>query len=81
MEIAKNIVVGVYILVCFILIVLVMKQSKEDSGASGTIVGGSTNNFYEKNKGRTREGKMKRATIIFMVVFFIFSIGIGIIYV
>ena len=81
MEIAKNIVVGVYILVCFILIVLVMKQSKEDSGASGTIVGGSTNNFYEKNKGRTKEGKMKRATIIFMIVFFIFSIGIGIIYV
>ena len=81
MEIVKNIVVGVYILVCFILIILVMKQSKEDSGASGTIVGGSTNNFYEKNKGRTKEGKMKRATILFMVVFFIFSIGIGIIYV
>ena len=81
MEIAKNIVVGVYILVCFILIVLVMKQTKEDSGASGTIVGSSSNNFYEKNKGRTREGKMKRATIILMVLFFILSIVLGIMYV
>ncbi|MBR1540156.1 MAG: preprotein translocase subunit SecG [Clostridia bacterium] len=81
MEIAKNIIVGIYLVVCVVLIVLVLKQSKEDSGASGAIVGGSSNNFYEKNKGRTREGKMKRATIIGMVLFFVLSITIGIIYV
>ena len=81
MEIVKNIVAGIYIFVCLVLIILVMKQSKDDNGASGTIVGGSSNNFYEKNKGRTKEGKMKRATIFLMVVFFILSIGIGIIYV
>ena len=81
MEIVKNIIAGVYIFICLVLIVLVMKQSKEDSGASGAIVGGSSNNFYEKNKGRTKEGKMKRATIFLMVVFFILSIAIGIIYV
>ena len=81
MKIAKNIIVGVYLVVCLVLIVLVMKQSKEDSGASGTIVGGSSNNFYEKNKGRTKEGKMKRATISLMVVFFILSIVLGIMYV
>ena len=81
MEIVKNIIAGVYIFICLVLIILVMKQSKEDSGASGAIVGGSSNNFYEKNKGRTKEGKMKRATIFLMVIFFILSIGIGIIYV
>ena len=81
MEIVKNIIAGVYIFICLVLIVLVMKQSKEDGGASGAIVGGSSNNFYEKNKGRTKEGKMKRATIVLMVLFFILSIGIGIIYV
>lgn len=81
MEIAKNIIVGIYLVVCLVLIVLVLKQSKEDSGASGAIVGGSSNNFYEKNKGRTKEGKLKRATIIGMVLFFILSITIGIIYV
>ena len=81
MEIVRNIVVGIYIFVCLVLIILVMKQSKDDGGASGAIVGGSSNNFYEKNKGRTKEGKMKRATIFLMVVFFILSIAIGIIYV
>ena len=81
MEIARNIIVGIYLVVCVVLIVLVLKQTKEDSGASGAIVGGSSNNFSEKNKGRTREGKMKRATIIGMVLFFVLSITIGIIYV
>ena len=81
MEIAKNIVVGIYLIVCLVLIVLVLKQTKDDSGASGAIVGGSSSNFYEKNKGRTREGKLKRATMIGMILFFVLSIVLGIIYV
>lgn len=81
MEIVKYIVMIVYAVVCLALIVLVMKQSKDDSGASGTVVGASANNFYEKNKGKTAEGKMKRATIALMVVFAILTVALGIIYV
>ena len=81
MEIVKNVLMGIYLVVCIILIVLVLSQSKEDGGASGTIVGASANNFYEKNKGRTKEGKIKRATITLMVIYFILTIAIGIIYV
>lgn len=81
MEIVKYIVMAIYAVVCLALIVLVMKQSKEDGGASGTIVGASSNNFYEKNKGKTAEGKMKRATIALMVVFAILTLALGIIYV
>ena len=81
MEIVKYIVMGIYAIVCVALIVLVTKQSKEDGGASGTIVGASANNFYEKNKGNTTEGKMKRATIALMVVFVVLTLALGIIYV
>lgn len=81
MEIVKYIMMAVYAVLCLILIVLIMKQSKEDSGASGTIVGASANNFYEKNKGKTAEGRMKRATIVLMIVFAILTIALGIIYV
>ena len=49
-------------------------------GASGTITGSSTNNFYEKNKSRTREGKIKKWTIILGVVFLVYTIILGIIY-
>ena len=44
-------------------------------------MGASANNFYEKNKGRTTEGKMKRATIILMIVFAVLTFALGIIYV
>lgn len=81
MEIAKNILIGIYFIICAILVVLILKQSKEDNGASGAIVGASSNNFYEKNKGRTTEGKLKRATIGLMIVFFVFTIALDILYV
>lgn len=81
MEIVKYIVMVIYAVVCVALTALILKQSKEDGGASGTIVGASANNFYEKNKGKTTEGKMKRATIILMVAFAILTIALGIIYV
>ena len=80
MEILKYVLIGIYAIVCLALIVVAMMQSKEDAGASGTIVGSSTNNFYEKNKGRTREGKLKRWTIILGVVFAILSIVLSIVY-
>ena len=81
MEIAKYVIMGIYAVICIALIVLITKQSKEDSGASGTIVGASANNFYEKNKGKTMEGKMKRATIILMIAFAILTVALGIIFV
>lgn len=81
MEIVKNIIIGIYFVICAILIVLILKQSKEDSGASGTVMGAGANNFYEKNKGRTTEGKMKRATICLMIVFVVLTIALDILYI
>lgn len=81
MEIVRYVLMGIYAVVCLALIVLVMKQNKEESGASGTIVGASANNFYEKNKGKTTEGRIKTATLVLMVVFAVLSIALGIIYV
>ncbi len=80
MEIVKNILMGIYVVVCLALIILVMKQSKEDAGASSAVMGSSQNSFYEKNKGRTREGKMKRGTIILGVVFILLTIVLSIVY-
>lgn len=81
MQIVKGILIVVYIIVALALIVLALIQSKEDAGLSSTITGSSTNNFYEKNKGRTKEGKQKRWTIILAIIFAILSVVLGIIYV
>ena len=80
MAIVKGILIAVYIIVAIILIILTLMQTKDDAGLSSTITGSSTNNFYEKNKGRTKEGKQKRWTIILSVVFAILTIVLGIIY-
>lgn len=80
MGIVKGIFIVIYVLVCLALIVITMIQNKEDAGLSGTISGSSTNNFYEKNKGRTKEGRLKKWTIILSVLFLILTIALSIIY-
>ena len=80
MEIAKTILTIVYFIIALAMIILALIQTKEDGGLSSTITGSSTNNFYEKNKGRTKEWKQKRWTIILAIVFAILSIGLGILY-
>ena len=80
MEIAKNILTVVYSILCVVLIIIVLSQTKEDSGASATDMGASANNFYEKNKGRTREGKIKKLTIALTILYFVLTIAIGILY-
>lgn len=77
--IIRGILIGIFVIVSLILIVLTMMQTKDDGGASSAISGGS-GNFYEKNKGNTKEGKMKRLTIIFGIAFVVLVIAISILY-
>ena len=79
-NVLKTILTVIYFINCLVLIVICLMQSKDDEGASGTIVGGSSSSFYEKNKGRTREGKLKNLTIILGIVFVLLTIALGIIY-
>ena len=81
MQVVKIILIVVFFIICFALTALALIQSKEDAGLSSTITGSSTNNFFEKNKGRTKEGKQKRWTIILGIAFFIVVIVLSIIYI
>ena len=78
MEIAKWILIVIYLIVALALIILTLIQSKDDAGLSSTITGSSTSNFFEKNKGRTKEGKQKRWTVILSVIFAVLTITLGI---
>jgi len=81
MQIVKIILVVVDFIICIGLTILAMMQSKDDAGLSSTITGSSTNNFFEKNKGRTKEGMLKRWTIILGVAFVIVTIATSILYI
>ena len=80
MTVLKQIILAIYVIICIALIIIATIQTKDSSGASGAITGSSTNNFYEKNKGRTKEGKLKRYTIILGIAFIVVSIVLGILY-
>lgn len=76
----KTLLIAIYWVVAVLLTILTLMQSKDDAGASGTITGGGSDSFYEKNKGRTSEGKLKRFTIILAIAFIILAILLGIFY-
>ena len=81
MQVIKIILIVVDLIICLALTILAMIQSKDDAGLSSTITGSSTNNFFEKNKGRTKEGKQKRWTVILGIAFVIVTIALSIIYI
>ena len=80
MQIVKIILIVVDLIICLALTILAMVQSKDDAGLSSTITGSSTNNFFEKNKGRTKEGKQKRMMVISSIVFGVLTLVLGILY-
>ena len=80
MNIVRTILTVIYFVVALVVIILALIQTKDDAGLSQTITGSSTNNFYEKNKVRTKEGKQKRMMIISSIVFGILTIVLGILY-
>ena len=85
MDIVKYVLGAFYIIVCLAIIILTLLQKKGQEGLSGAIVGSATSagsgNFYEKNKGRTKEGSLKKWTVIMGIVFVILTLTLGVIYV
>ena len=70
----------IYFIIALVVIILALIQTKDDAGLSQTITGSSTNNFYEKNKGRTKEGKQKRIMVISSIIFGILTLVLGVLY-
>lgn len=81
MEVAKNILTVIYLIVCVILIIITLLQNKDRNSMEGIAENPNANKFYEKTKGRTKEGRVQRNTIIIGVIFAVLTIALGIVYV
>ena len=66
----------IQIILSLILIVVVLFQSSNQEGLSGSIAGGAET-FFGKNKGRTLDAKMKKWTAVVAVLFLISSVLLG----
>ena len=61
----------------FIIAIVLMQESKQ--GMSNVISGGSADNYFQKNSGRTKEAKLSRATKVAAVIVFLAAIAVNLI--
>jgi preprotein translocase subunit SecG len=73
MDVLKVIVKIVYILVCIALSFIVLRQEGKQAGLSGALTG-VTETYWSKNKGRSAEGNLQRATKYLAAAFMILSV-------
>lgn len=68
----------VLIVACvFIVVVVLIKDTKTQM--SQTISGTSSDSFYQKNAGRTKEAMLNKATIAAAVIFFVLAVAVNLI--
>lgn len=74
-----EIVSGVLLLISslFIILVTLLQESKEQ-GMNSAIGGGSSDSFYGKNSGRSREAKLVRITTVMAIIFFVATLAVNI---
>lgn len=68
----------VLIIACvFLVVVILIKDTK--THMSQTISGTSSDSFYQRNAGRTKEAMLNKATIAAAVIFFVLAIAVNVI--
>jgi preprotein translocase subunit SecG len=63
----------VFIIISIVLTILVLMQEGKSAGLSGAI-SGVADTYWGKNKGRSMEGRLEKATKILAVAFFLLAI-------
>ena len=71
-DILAYVTVGVMALSALMAIILILMQQGNSTGIDA--LGGSSETFFGKNKGKSLESKMKKWTIICLVILLVFSI-------
>ena len=68
-----RVVTAVFIILCVAITVVILLQEGKQAGLTGSI-SGAAESYWGKNKGRSMEGKLEKATKIMVVLFFVVSI-------
>lgn len=71
MEILRNILTVIFIVDCVGLVILVLMQEGKSAGLGA--ISGSSDTYWGKNKGRSREAKLVLATKILAVLFIVLA--------
>lgn len=68
----------VHVVLALVLVLVVLLQSGKSAGLSGSI-GGGAETFFGKNKARTLDGMLEKATAVVALLFIVTSIVFAIV--
>ncbi len=72
MEILKTVLMVLFIFVSVAITIIILLQEGKSAGL-GSLSGQTTETYYTKNKGRTKEGLMVKFTSCLVIVFFVLA--------
>ena len=78
-EVLKNLLYVIYIIVCLALIVVTLLQPSEGQHSAEETYDEKANKFFDKNKSRTKTGRMYKKTIVLGIVFAVLTVIVGIV--
>ena len=80
-EVLKNLLYVIYIIVCLALIVVTLSQPSEGQHSAEETYDENTkaNKFFDKNKSRTKTGRMYKKTIVLGIIFAVLTVIVGIV--
>ncbi len=70
----QNILIAIHLVLCVFLIVTILLQESKQQGMSAAISGGSSDSFFSKNKGKTKEAMLSRLTTAMAILFIVNSV-------
>lgn len=75
MKTLKYVLIAIYIIICIALILITTFQTKDsEKSIDDTYENPSANKYFDKNKSRTKEGRIEKRTIIISVIFVVLTI-------
>ena len=79
MSVIRVILTVIYILLGVAISIVILMQEGKSNGL-GSAIGGMADSYWSKNKGRSMEGGLVKATTIMAVLFFVLALVLNIIY-
>lgn len=72
MAVLKTVLMIAFIIICLAITVIILLQEGKSAGL-GSLSGQSTDTYWSKNKGRSREGILIKATSVLVLLFFVIA--------
>lgn len=74
----NTVVTVIHVILAIILIAVVLLQSGKSAGLSGSI-GGGAETFFGKNKAKTLDGMLEKATAVVAILFVVTSLVLALV--